>query len=134
MVLVLLTSPGILRLKKGNNYSELGQILDYNCIGQYFHGENKMKKLIIAVLLTQISSVTFANTIVTETSTWKSVPITVDTNKHTYVYEGPVPEGNYYYSYSGYRCFKEKRTIVGIDALIFHAGVSGGSDIYCYPE
>ncbi len=71
----------------------------------------------------------------TETQSWKSVPITVDANAKTHtVVESTVPEGDYYYSYAGHRCVKEKRTIAGVDALIFHAGISGGSDIYCYPE
>lgn len=94
-----------------------------------------MKKLIITLLLIPMSTMVFADTtIVTETKGWNSVPITVDTQKRVYHYEGPAPEGDYYYSYSGHRCFAEKRNVIGVDALIFHAGISGGSDIYCYPE
>ncbi|USQ15035.1 hypothetical protein J2N86_07005 [Legionella lytica] len=93
-----------------------------------------MRKLLIGLLLTQICSLAFADTIVTETSNWKSVPIVIDPGTQVYRYEGPVPEGDFYYSYSGHRCFKEKRDIVGVNAIIFHAGVAGGSDIYCYAE
>lgn len=73
--------------------------------------------------------------IVTETQTWKSVPVTVDTGAKTYVVTGTVPTGTteYYYTYPGYRCFAERRE-VGVDALIFNANVSGGATIYCYPE
>lgn len=94
-----------------------------------------MKKLIIAALITVFSPVVLAdNVIVTQTNSWKSVPITVDTEKHIYTVEGTPPEGDFYYTYSGYRCIREKTNIVGVNALIFHAGISGGSDIYCYPE
>lgn len=93
-----------------------------------------MKKLLTALLVLS-STVVFAdNVIVTQTKTWKSVPITVDEEKHVYTIEGTAPEGEYYYTYPGYRCLTEKRDVVGINALIFHAGVSGGTDIYCYPE
>lgn len=92
------------------------------------------RKLLTALLLTMASSVFADNVIVTQTQGWKSVPITVDTQANTYTVQGTVPEGDYYYTYSGYRCLKEKRDIVGVNALIFHAGIPGGSDIYCYPE
>ena len=96
-----------------------------------------MQKLIIATLLTVSSSLALADSvIITQTKTWKSVPITVDTEKHIYTtVEGSVvPEGNYYYTYSGYRCLREKTEIAGVNVLIFKAGISGGSDIYCYPD
>ncbi|WP_454780950.1 hypothetical protein [Legionella sp. WA2022007384] len=95
-----------------------------------------MKKLLTALLLT-ITTVALAdNVIITETKSWKSVPITVDEKAHTYTtIEGTaVPEGDYYYTYPGYRCLKEKRDIVGLDAVIFHAGIPSGGDIYCYAE
>lgn len=100
-----------------------------------------MKRIIMASILgvmVATSSIALAvesNTIVTETSTWKSVPIQVDTSGNTYTVVGPVPTDttDYYYTYSGYRCFKQQRE-VGIDAVIFKASVSGGTDIYCYPE
>lgn len=72
-----------------------------------------------------------------DTSSWKSYPIKIDSTKHTYVISGETPDAtatDYYYSYPGHRCFVEKRDIVGVDVLVFKAGVSGGSDIYCYPE
>lgn len=94
-----------------------------------------MKKILIASTLALASTMTFANNvIVTETQNWKSVPITVNAEQKTYVVSGPLPEGDFYYSYSGYRCFTEKRDIVGVDAGILKASVEGGKDIYCYPE
>lgn len=99
-----------------------------------------MKRTIIATLLSVVvsaGSIALAqqNTVVTETTTWKSVPIQVDTGANTYTVVGPVPTDttDYYYTYSGYRCFKQQRE-VGIDAVIFKASVSGGTDIYCYPD
>ncbi len=94
------------------------------------------KTLLTAALLLTVTTAALAdNVIVTETKSWKSIPITVDTSAHTYTtVEGPVPTGDFYYTYPGYRCLKEKRDIAGVNALIFHAGVGGGSEIYCYPE
>ncbi|CBJ13428.1 hypothetical protein LLO_2981 [Legionella longbeachae NSW150] len=37
------------------------------------------------------------------------MPIAVDTQANTYTVQGTVPEGDYYYTYSGYRCLKEKK-------------------------
>uniref|UniRef100_A0A2H5FRL6 Uncharacterized protein n=1 Tax=Legionella sainthelensi TaxID=28087 RepID=A0A2H5FRL6_9GAMM len=71
-----------------------------------------MKKFIISSMITLLSTTAFAENIInTQTNTWKSIPITVDTEKHTYsTAEGfLMPEGNYYYTYSGYRCLKDKR-------------------------
>ena len=93
-----------------------------------------MKKLLTALLLTVATAASAESTITTETTTWKSVPITVDATTGTYTttMEGPAT-GDYYYSYSGYRCFKEKRTIVGVDPITYRATTQGG-EIYCYPE
>lgn len=96
-----------------------------------------MKKLILATLITTLNTVALADTvIVTETKSWKSVPITVDPNAQTYTtVEGSVvPEGNYYYTYSGYRCLRENKTVVGDNVVIYHSNAAGGGDIYCYPE
>lgn len=92
-----------------------------------------MKKLMLGSLLAALSATSFADsTIVTDTQGWKSVPITV--NKDVYVVSGEVPEGDFYYSYAGHRCFAEKRDVAGVDVLVLHASVAGGADIYCYPE
>jgi hypothetical protein len=95
-----------------------------------------MKKLAISILLTAFSSTVLAdNVIVTETQTWKSVPITIDPTTQVYTIQGTLPdEGDYYYTYSGYRCLTVKRDIEGVDATIYHANASSGNDIYCYPE
>jgi hypothetical protein len=95
-----------------------------------------MKKLIIAALLTASCTVALADSVVvTETKSWKSVPITVDTNGNVYSVEGTLPtDGDYYYSYSGYRCFSAKRSNIEVEPTIYRAKVAGGSDIYCYPE
>lgn len=97
---------------------------------------NKLIALFTASLLMVSLSVFAESVIVTQTSNWKSVPIQVDTTKRTYTVVGTVPTDStdYYYTYSGYRCFQTKRDIVGVNALVFNAGVSGGTDIYCYPE
>lgn len=94
-----------------------------------------MKKELLGVILLTVATTALAdNVIVTETQSWKSVPITVDEKARVYTVKGDVPEGNYYYTYPGYRCLKEKRDVAGIDVLMFHAGVGGGSDIYCYRD
>lgn len=92
-------------------------------------------KLMLTALLAAFSTAVLAdNVIVTHTKTWKSVPITVDAEKHTYTTtETAMPEGDYYYTYSGYRCLREKMDAEGVNVVTYH-GVSGGSDIYCYPE
>lgn len=96
--------------------------------------EGIMKKLLLSALLVATSSAALADTstIVTQTKTWKNVPITVDSD--TYVVNGTLPEGDFYYAYSGHRCFSVKRDDAGVDALVLHAKVAGGADIYCYPE
>lgn len=94
-----------------------------------------MKKLITAAILTACSTVALADSvIVTETNTWKSVPIVVDATKKTYTVEGPLPEGEFYYTFSGYRCLTTKKDISGVDVVVYRSGTPGGTDIYCYPE
>lgn len=95
-----------------------------------------MKRLIIATMLTALSTVAIADTvIITKTQTWKSVPITVDSASHTYTtVDTTVPEGDFYYTYSGYRCVKDKMDIAGVDPLVYRSNVAGGVDLYCYPE
>ncbi|MFA5959515.1 MAG: hypothetical protein WC785_03270 [Tatlockia sp.] len=96
-----------------------------------------MKKILLAAIITACSAQALADSvIVTETNTWKSVPIVVDSTQHTYTVEGqgPLPEGDYYYTYSGYRCLTTKKDISGVDAITYNAGTPGGTDIYCYPE
>ncbi|MBA3660334.1 MAG: hypothetical protein H0W64_01260 [Gammaproteobacteria bacterium] len=98
-----------------------------------------MKKLLASVIVISssflLNTVSAESVIIRDTSNWKSVPVQVDSVNKTYTLVGtePTDSPNYYYSYQGYRCFREKREI-GIDALIFKAGISGGSDIYCYSE
>ena len=61
----------------------------------YLFGGKQMNKLMIATLLTVFSSAVLAdNVIITQTQSWKSVPITVDAKKHTYIVEGTMPEGD----------------------------------------
>ena len=93
-----------------------------------------MRNLMIAALLGAMSTAALADTttIVTETQSWKSVPITVEND--AYVVTGPLPEGNFYYSYSGHRCFTVKKDDASVDAVVLHAKTAGGTDIYCYPE
>ncbi|MBA2709227.1 MAG: hypothetical protein H0U57_01345 [Tatlockia sp.] len=95
-----------------------------------------MKKVLLLASLALFSSTVLAdNVIVTETKTWKSVPIVVDPTTNVYtVEETAVPEGNYYYSYSGYRCFKEKREVTGVNAVELKPKTASGVSVYCYPE
>jgi hypothetical protein len=94
-----------------------------------------MKKTIISALCMAASTIVSAdNVIVTETSTWKSVPVTVNADKHTYVVTGTMPTGDYYYSYPGYRCFSVQREVAGVTPIIYRSSVDNGTDIYCYPE
>lgn len=96
-----------------------------------------MKKFIIGSLLTVCATVSLAeNVINTQTKTWKSIPITVDTNKQTYTTAKGflVPEGNYYYTYSGYRCLREKTEVVGVNPVVLKTESAQGTDIYCYPD
>ncbi|KTD06470.1 secreted protein [Legionella gratiana] len=95
-----------------------------------------MKNIFLIIVQLAIAIAAFADTtIITETKTWKSVPITVNPQAHTYItVEGPIPQGEYYYTYPGYRCVKEKVAVVGGNVIIYHSGVPGGNDIYCYPE
>lgn len=96
-----------------------------------------MKKSLLAVILVLIASnIAFADSvIVTETKSWKSVPITVDPSTDTYTVVGTVPADttDYYYTYSGYRCFITKRT-VSVNPVTLKATASQGQKIYCYPE
>ena len=95
-----------------------------------------MKRIIGLVAMVLCTNLFAASTtIVTETQSWTPVPITIDSAKRTYVVTGEMPSSkDYYFTYSGHRCFSQKREIVGVNALIFNASVSGGNDIYCYPE
>lgn len=87
-------------------------------------------------MLTAFSSIALADTvIITKTQSWKSVPITVDSINHTYTtVNTTLPEGDYYYTYSGYRCVNQKMDVVGTEPLVYRASVNGGSEVYCYPE
>ena len=95
-----------------------------------------MKKIILTALLVASSSIAFAdNVIATDTTTWKSVPIVVDTTKQMYTVQGTVPEsGDYYYTYTGYRCLTMKKDVEGTTPIVYHSAVANGTDIYCYPE
>lgn len=94
-----------------------------------------MKSKILFALLFAASTTALADSvIVTETKSWKSVPVVIDESAKTYTIQGEVPTGDFYYTYPGYRCITEKREIAGVNVLMFHANVSGGTDIYCYPE
>lgn len=97
-----------------------------------------MKTLLISLTLACAlsSSIVFADSvIVTETSKWRSVPITVDPTAGTYTYTETVPsDSNYYYSYQGHRCFADKKTEYGTNPVTLKPTVTTGTEIYCYPE
>lgn len=94
-------------------------------------------KTVIATSLLVISTSLFAGTIIdTKTNSWKSVPISVDEQKHTYnVEEGYLlPEGEYYYTYSGFRCLKDKVDDAGVEPIVYNDLKSQTHAIYCYPS
>ncbi|MFT4059111.1 MAG: hypothetical protein QM652_06130 [Legionella sp.] len=96
-----------------------------------------MKKLIICSIITLFTAHAFAeNPINTQTKTWKSIPITVDTNTNTYTTAQGflLPEGNYYYTYSGYRCLINKTEIPGVNPVVLKPQNATGTMIYCYPD
>lgn len=95
-----------------------------------------MKKLISSMLLLLSPSLFAENVINTQTNTWKSIPITVDAEKHTYTTEKGflMPEGDYYYTYSGYRCLKNKIEIAGVTPTELSSANNDGTVIYCYPD
>lgn len=94
-----------------------------------------MKTLIlslIAVMCVGFSNVTSADVVTTDYSTWQTVPITVNSTTGTYTVTGPVPTGNYYYTYSGYQCFTVQRSDLTVNPVTYNLE-AGGSTIYCYP-
>lgn len=96
-----------------------------------------MKKIIIGSLLTVLTTSALAeNLINTQTKTWKSIPITVDANTQTYTTSKGflMPEGDYYYTYSGHRCLKDKTEIAGVTPVELKPKDTKGTVIYCYPE
>jgi hypothetical protein len=100
-------------------------------------GSLKMKKFIIASMFTILSTTALAeNVINTQTKTWKSIPITVDADKHTYTTQKGflMPVGDYYYTYSGYRCLKNKSERAGVNPVVLNPTNRKENVIYCYPD
>ncbi|WP_298625256.1 hypothetical protein [uncultured Legionella sp.] len=97
-----------------------------------------MKKIITGSLLTLfITTASFAeSTINTQTNSWKSIPITVDEDANTYTTakDSLMPEGDYYYTFSGYRCLKNKSNVAGETPLILKPENGDGTEIYCYKD
>lgn len=96
-----------------------------------------MKHYIIGTLLTVFLSTTYAENIInTQTNSWKSIPITVDEDNQTYATEKGylVPEGEYYYTFSGYRCLKAKNDGSGAEPLVLAPSDTKGHKIYCYKD
>ncbi len=83
-----------------------------------------------------ISSAFAENVINTQTNTWKSIPITVDEDSKTYTTPKGylMPEGNYYYTFSGYRCLMNKTEGGGEEPLVLKPVNTGDSEIYCYKD
>lgn len=96
-----------------------------------------MKKIIVGSILSIFISSAFAeNVINTQTNSWKSIPITVDEDNKTYTTPNGflVPEGNYYYTFSGYRCLMNKVEGGGEEPLVLKPSNTGEKEIYCYKE
>ncbi|USQ15418.1 hypothetical protein J2N86_14325 (plasmid) [Legionella lytica] len=96
-----------------------------------------MKKTILGALFTLFISSAFAENIInTQTNTWKSIPITVDEDSKTYTTQKGylMPEGNYYYTFSGYRCLMNKVEGGGDEPLVLKPVNTGDKEIYCYKE
>ncbi|WP_155522657.1 hypothetical protein [Legionella saoudiensis] len=45
-----------------------------------------------------------------------------------------MPEGNYYYTFSGYRCLMNKTEGGGEEPLVLKPVNTGEKEIYCYKE
>lgn len=68
-----------------------------------------MKKLILASIITAFASTSFADTMTdVDYKNWTAVPITVEGDSYTVRENVVIPADNYYYSYEGYRCFKNQ--------------------------
>lgn len=96
-----------------------------------------MKKILISSIFILFATPTLAENIInTQTNSWKSVPITVDTETNTYsTSEGYLlPEGDYYYTYSGYRCLKNKVENAGGEPIVYKDKNDKENLIYCYPD
>ncbi|HBI22588.1 MAG TPA: hypothetical protein DDY37_08455 [Legionella sp.] len=96
-----------------------------------------MKKMMIGSFVAVFAATSFAEHLInTDTNTWKNIPIIVDKNKNTYTTSDGflMPEGDYYYSYSGYRCLKDKTDLKGVKPVLLKALNRKGVVIYCYPE
>ncbi len=94
-----------------------------------------MKRTLIGLALAQSLTSAYAEELInTETNSWKSIPITVDEDQNTYTTEKGylMPEGNYYFTFSGYRCLKTKITSIKDEPLTLTPTDSTHSKIYCY--
>lgn len=96
-----------------------------------------MKKIIAGLILTGfIGSVGAESVITTHTQKWTHVPITVDETTQSYnTSEGfVVPEGDFYYTYSGHRCLNNEINSIQEKPVILKPSASTGKEIYCYKE
>lgn len=92
-----------------------------------------MKKFVLGSLVALLATSALAeNLINTQTKTWKSIPITVESNTYTTGNSYLMPEGDYYYTYSGYRCLKNA-DIAGVKPLVLKPRNNKDPLIYCYP-
>lgn len=94
-----------------------------------------MKKIILTISMLFLIPVTFAQETVVVRESGTPVTIQVDPTANTYSVVGTAPtSGEYYYTYPGYRCYREKLTTVTSDGVVYSSSVAGGSTIYCYPQ
>lgn len=94
-----------------------------------------MKQYIIGSILTVLLTTAYAESVInTQTNSWKSIPITVDEDNNTYTTSKGflVPEGDYYYTFSGYRCLKAKNESASAEPLVLKN--TEGNAIYCYKD
>lgn len=94
-----------------------------------------MKKIILSVAMLFLTHAAFAQETVVVKEGGIPVTIQVDPTANTYSVVGTAPtSGEFYYTYPGYRCYREKLTTVTSEGVVYSSAVAGGSTIYCYPQ
>lgn len=96
-----------------------------------------MKRIIASSILAVFLSSAYADHVInTETNSWKNIPIKVDEDSSTFTMSEGIllPEGDYYYSFTGYRCLKAKSKSTDEEPLVLKSTDSKHGEIYCYKD